>query len=320
MQYPRVVSRRRFLYSGVHAMSTLPLAYFSNSWLRIKPSREDRLSLHIFSKHLHFLDYRDMAKAAADLGFDGVELTVRKNGHVLPELVERDLPKAVEAIQNAGIQSQLMVTGITSVNATSRKVLKMAANLGIEYYRLGYYRYPEDLKMTEALEQFRDQMADLANLSARLGLKGTYQNHAGGAVGASIWEVWQLLEKSHRDVMGSQYDIRHAVVEGGASWRNGLRLISPRINTLVLKDFRWEQVNGEWKILNTPLGEGMVDFRAYFKLLKEYQINVPVSMHFEYDLDGAEHGERDLSKESRQKVYKAMLKDVEFAHRMWKEA
>ena len=45
------------------------------------------LKIHIFSKHLQFLIYKDMAEAAAEMGFDGIDLTVRPNGHVLPERV-----------------------------------------------------------------------------------------------------------------------------------------------------------------------------------------------------------------------------------------
>jgi hypothetical protein len=33
-----------------------------------------------------------MAKAATEIGFDGVDLTVRPKGHVLPDNVEKDLP------------------------------------------------------------------------------------------------------------------------------------------------------------------------------------------------------------------------------------
>ena len=44
-------------------------------------------------------DYNEMSKVVAEMGFDGVDLTVRPQGHVLPERVEADLPKAVEAIR-----------------------------------------------------------------------------------------------------------------------------------------------------------------------------------------------------------------------------
>jgi len=44
-----------------------------------------------------------------------------------------------------------------------------------------------------------------------------------------------------------------------------------------------------------PLGEGMVKFNKYFSLLKEYRVNVPASVHYEYPLGGAEHGATELT-------------------------
>jgi L-ribulose-5-phosphate 3-epimerase len=313
-------SRRAFMVNNLSFLGLLPLMPKSGLLPNLLETEPVTLQTHVFSKHLQFLDYKDMAAAAVDIGFDGVELTVRKKGHVLPENVEVDLPKAVSAIRKAGLLSKMMVTGITSVSEQSSKVLKTASDHSIQYYRLGYYKYPKDQDMIASIDVFKNQMSDLAFLNTQLGIQGGYQNHAGSGVGASMWEVWQILEKSHLQAMGSQYDIRHAIVEGGASWKNGLRLIHPRINAIVLKDFRWEKKAGKWRILNTPLGEGMVDFPAYFKLLKEYKINVPVSIHYEYDLDGAEHGDRDISSSSRRKVYKAMKKDLTFVHNTWKEA
>ncbi|MDX2445258.1 MAG: hypothetical protein QNK30_15795, partial [Bacteroidales bacterium] len=111
-------------------------------------------------------------------------------------------------------------------------------------------------------------------------------------------------------------DIRHAVVEGGLSWENGLRLIHPNIKTIVLKDFKWGKLNGKWKAINTPIGEGMVDFKKYFRLLKEYQINVPISLHLEYPLGGAEKGANTLSVDKKI-VFQAMKKDLATVHELW---
>ncbi|MBT5903398.1 MAG: sugar phosphate isomerase/epimerase, partial [Opitutaceae bacterium] len=60
---------------------------------------DHRRSVHIFSKHLQFLDYEAMAKQAAVLGFDGVDLTVRPKGHVEPADATRDLPRAAKALR-----------------------------------------------------------------------------------------------------------------------------------------------------------------------------------------------------------------------------
>ena len=60
-------------------------------------------NIHLFSKHLQWLDYEGMSKVAKEIGFDGLDLTVRRKGHVLPENVERDLPKAVAAMQKLSL-------------------------------------------------------------------------------------------------------------------------------------------------------------------------------------------------------------------------
>ena len=98
---------------------------------------ENRLKVHIFSKHLQFLNYQEMAEAAAEMGFDGIDLTVRPNGHVLPERVETDLPKAVEAMRKLDLVPSLMTTAVDDAdNSTDRKVLEVAAKLGFKYYRM----------------------------------------------------------------------------------------------------------------------------------------------------------------------------------------
>src|SRR5690606_32354100 len=101
---------------------------------------------------------------------------------------------------------------------------------------------------------------------------------------------WQLLQDADRAHFGVQYDIRHATVEGGLSWRRGLQLALPHIKTLVLKDFKWVEREGRNQLVNTPIGEGTVDFLSYFRLLKENNVNVPVSLHLEYELGGAQSG------------------------------
>jgi hypothetical protein len=66
-------------------------------------------------------------------------------------------------------------------------------------------------------------------LNKKLNLIGCYQNHAGINVGASYWEINKILETVNPHYFGTQYDIRHAMVEGGNSWVNGFKLLYPNI-------------------------------------------------------------------------------------------
>ncbi|MEO0527484.1 MAG: sugar phosphate isomerase/epimerase, partial [Bacteroidota bacterium] len=107
--------------------------------------------------------------------------------------------------------------------------------------------------------------------------------------------------------------------EGGQSWELGLRLISPYIRSIVIKDFKWGKINGIWKPVNVPLGKGVVDFSRYFSLLKKYRINVPISLHLEYDLGGAEHGNKKISM-AMEEVFRHMKNDLTFLRETWRQA
>lgn len=283
------------------------------------PSKNE-LDINIFSKHLQFLEYEAVGAKAAEIGFSGVDLTVRPKGHVLPETVEKVLPKAIEAIERGGSSCKMMTTAVDdSKDTIDRSVLQTASQLGIKYYRANYFRYEDDVSMLDTLERCKNQVADLSLLNKQLDLVGCYQNHSGLMIGASVWELKKLVESADPNHFGLQYDIRHATVEGGMSWKNGLRLVQENIKTIALKDFRWELLKGKWKTVNTPIGEGMVDFTTYFGLLKKYKINVPVSLHFEYPLGGADHGKSILTVDENV-VFDAMKRDLMKVRELWDEA
>ena len=281
---------------------------------------EDPLKIHIFSKHLQFLNYQDMAEAAAEMGFDGIDVTVRPNGHVLPERVDTDLPKVAEALKKVKFSPLLMTTAVDDASdPIDKQVLETAAKLGFKFYRMNYFNYSHDKTMLASMADFQQKMKDLSLLNKKLGLIGCYQNHSGKLAGSSIWELWEMLREADKEYMGLEYDIRHAVVEGAQSWENGLRLVESQIKTITAKDFKWVEENGRSVIKETPVGEGMVDFKTYFKLLKQYKINVPVTLHLEYPLGGAENGAKEITCD-KQVVFNAMKKDLQKVRDLWQQA
>ena len=317
----RSASRRSFIRSTALAVASLSLLRNARGQNEAANTPAGPLPrFHIFSKHLHFLDYTAMSETAARIGFDGVDLTVRPEGHVLPENAARDLPLAVAAIRAAGLSAEMMTTAIDDASDhVDLGVLRAAADCGLLHYRMNWLSYAGETTQPEQLAAGAQRLAQLASVNRELGLVGCYQNHAGKLIGASLWEVWQLLQSAEPAHFGVQYDIRHATVEGALSWPNGLSLVLPRIKTIVLKDFKWIYAEGRNQIVNTPLGEGAVDFKSYFRFLKANAVNVPVSLHLEYDLGGAQWGQRQLTI-PQEAVFEAMAKDLATAKRLWTEA
>lgn len=276
--------------------------------------------VHIFSKHLQFLDYIDMADAAAQMGFAGVDLTVRPDGHIKPERATTDLPKAVAAIKKAGLRAILMTTVVGDANdPVSVQVLNTAAQQGIRLYRTKWYQYNPAQSIPDELIRYQAQLRALGELNQSLGLTGCYQNHSGTLVGATVWEIWEMLKTTNPAHMGVQYDIRHAMVEGGESWPNGLRLLLPAIKALTIKDFIWTQKNGKWVVQDVPLGEGMVDFKHYFRSLKNSGLQVPITLHIEYPAGGAEHGATRLTIPQNE-LFTAIKRDLNRLRTLWQEA
>ncbi len=316
----KVISRRSFTKLSTKAVASIPLMGLGNTLYPTAPKLKNEIEVSIFSKHLQFLDYSGMASAAVEIGFDGLDLTVRPKGHVLPERVADDLPKAVESIKKYGMKPKMMTTNVWDIkDLTNKMVLETASKLGFTFYRTGWLSYPEDRTISQSQAIYVQQAKDLGQLNQDLGLIGCYQNHAGNHVGAPIWDLEPILKGTNSEHMGCQYDIRHAVVEGGQSWELGFRLISPYIRSIVIKDFVWGKNNGVWKPVNVPLGQGVIDFPYYFSLLKKYGINVPISLHLEYDLGGAEHGNRKITI-SKEEIFKRMKNDLKFLRETWRQA
>lgn len=304
-------SRRNFIKTSAIGLTGIGLAGQSMAGEILGLSAKH--PIHIFTKCLQFLNYNELAEVIANEGFAGADLAVRPGGQVLPENVKTDLPKVMKALRNKGIGSNMIVTAINNAeDPLTRDILKTMADEGIKYYRMGYLNYDSKKSVPENLDELRKTFEKLEKINREFGVCGDYQNHSGTRVGGPVWDLYHLLKDCNPEFIGVQYDIRHAMVEGGVSWPVGMKLLAPWIHTTDIKDFIWEKdEDGKWKIKNVPLGEGMVDFEKYFTMYKSFNIQAPVSIHYEYDLGGAEHGNSD-PKMSRSEIYSWLKKDITF--------
>ena len=312
-------SRRAFLKTAA-AIAAIPLAAQSQTEApptppAAKPKQATKIC--VFSKHLQWLDYEQMARTAREIGFDGIDLTVRPGGHVEPQRVREDLPRAFHAAKVEGLDVPTITTAITDPrDKLTESILATASQAGIRFYRMGYYEYQDSRGVEQTLDEARPMLRDLVEMNKQYKIVGTYQNHSGPRyVGACVWDLHYLLRDLDPRWIGSQFDIRHATVEGGTVWPVHFRLMSKYINMLVAKDFRWAQVKGTWQAQNCPLGEGMVDFPRFFKMARQAGVTDLMCLHLEYPLGGAESGARKLTGD-KQQVIDAMRKDLQFLRKL----
>ena len=99
----------------------------------------------VFTKPLQKLGWAELGRAIGRTNLRHADLTVRPEGHVLPERVREDLPRAVEALAGEGVSIAMITTELTSASdSAARPILAEAARFKIPYYKLGYWRYRKD--------------------------------------------------------------------------------------------------------------------------------------------------------------------------------
>jgi sugar phosphate isomerase/epimerase len=262
----------------------------------------------VFSKHLQWLDIPAMADAAKEVGFDAIDLTVRKGGHIEPERAMSELPRAAEEIRKRGLELGMITTAIQSVETPhAEAILRAAAAANVPFFRWGGLKYghgdPE-----RQIQVYRGSAKRLAKMAGDYGLCGIYHTHSGTReFGAAIWDIFEVVRNIDYKHLAINYDIGHATVEGGyGGWEISAKRCGPYLRGIAVKDFLWAKNDkGQWRPRWCPLGEGMVDLKSFFA---RHQAPV-IQLHFEYPMGGAEHGARVITW-SRDQVLEAMRRDL----------
>ena len=316
-QHRESLSRRGFLAGTAGAGLTAAFHTSASSRERTNESKKNP-PVVFFTKHMGWMGYNELADTMADIGFDGADLTVRPGGHVLPDNVERDLPKAVEAIRKAGLDVYMISTQIDDADdPIAVNTLKTASALGIRFYRIGAWRYDGKRGVLEQLNEYKPKLDALAELNAKYKMCAVYHNHSGPrCIGGPVWDLFEMIRHTDPAYIGSNFDIGHAVAEGASgAWETNTQLIAGRIRTASIKDIAFvNDPEKGWQREYPPVGQGMVDWAKALRMFKAIQFQGPFSMHFEYE----EHGATE--EEIRKKSLAAYRRDLNVFREKLREA
>ena len=270
------ISRREWIRNSIITASATALP---TSALLAADVKIPAVPVAFFEKPLQSLSSDELAKQLAEIGFDGVEATVRKGGRIEPEKAQDELPALVETLKKNGLQILVMASSIGRADQPhAEETLRTAAKLGVKRYRLSGFRYDLKKPILPQLDDLKLQLIDLAALNRELGLTAVYQNHAGGSnVGGQIWDLHYLMKELDPKEIAVAYDIRHAKVEGMSAWKVNFQLIRPWIQAVYVKDFVFKK----GRAVNVPMGEGLVGGKFY-QTLKQSNYFAPISLHVPY--------------------------------------
>jgi sugar phosphate isomerase/epimerase len=244
----------------------------------------------MFSKHLAPYSVPEMGKVVKGLGLDGVDLTVRPAGHVLPENVRTGLPAAVEALRKEGLSVPMITTGVTDAKEPhADAIFGTAAECGIKLLKLGYWPYRGFGTMSTLIADCQSKLNGIETLARHHGVKACIHIHSGNYATANAAVVATMLEGRDKEGVGAYVDPGHMTAEGSiAGWRQGLDLLAPWISLVAIKAMAWERgtdaATGDvvWRTRLVPLREGAVRWREVFAILKRIRYDGPLSFHSEY--------------------------------------
>ena len=263
------MNRRQFI--------TAATAVAATSSLLAKQKRKNTFC--VFTKPLQMLSYDDLADLIAELGFDGIEGTIRPGGQITPEQVPDELPKMMSALKKRGLEMTIMASGINNADdKLNVQQLQVAAKLGVKRYRMGYHKYDLKKPITGQMDELRPILKNLVTLNKELGLQAIYQNHSGSNyVGAPLWDLHELFKAHDPKHLAVGFDMSHATAEGTRAWPLHANLLRPRIGALYVKSFRWKDNKRD----NCSLDEGIVDKKYPAQLIKSGYTG-PINLHVEY--------------------------------------
>ena len=281
-----------------------------------------RGTLCLFSKPVPQLNWKELAESAKRAGFDGIDLTVRTEGHVLPERAEADLPKAVEAIRNVGLKVPMITTELLSADdTTARPIISTASKLHIPYLKPGYYHY-KMVNVVREVDEAGRRFRTLVDLAKDHGVQVGYHNHP-NYIGEAIWDSARFIEPLDPRWAGYYYDLCQATIEGGESgWRVSTNLVTPSLKMVAAKDFLWKQAAREqWRAVTCPMGQGMSRWKEFFQILAKTDFHGPVSYQHEYLIPGFSHESGiALSRDKVPTVMAAIKKNLDYIKSVVREA
>jgi sugar phosphate isomerase/epimerase len=256
----------------------------------------------MFSKMLQERSLEEVANYACELGFDGIDLTCRKGGHILSADIEHELPRAVAFFGEHGLSVPLITTGITSAREPwAAETFRTAGQCGIPYIKLGYWLFDKFGQARQTIDRMRCDLDELEALAAQNGVCAVVHLHCNHIVSSNPALLWMLL--MDRDVrhIAAYLDPGNMAVEGASyGWKLGMDLLAPYTRMVALKNFRFEQSAGrqcaEWKAKLCPLQDGIVPYPEMLELLDRINYTGYVSVHSE-----------DLSMTPEQRIAQARL-------------
>jgi sugar phosphate isomerase/epimerase len=243
----------------------------------------------LFTKLFRGMTLDEIAASANDLGFDGIDLLIRKGHQVEPDRPDQ-IAGAVQLLRAAGLSVPMATTDITDPALfPAEAIFAACADAGIKVIRLGYWKYDPAAGYRTILEGARRNLETLANLARGAGVTLALQLH-GKTIHSSGAQALALLQDHDPAVLGAYPDPGNQVVqEGREDWRFTFDALAPWIVCVGVKNGGWfpgalaESGQRHWTSDWLGLSEGMAPWDEILVHLETTGYDGLLSFHSHYE-------------------------------------
>lgn len=254
-----------------------------------------------YSKNLAKVPYAELGLIAAQIGYDGIDLTVMRGGHVDPAIANVDLVRAVETVRGAGVEVPMISTEITSqADGSAYAVLAIASRVDVKLFRMGFWPWGSTADMVRRIALIRNEVVNTIALGRQNDMVAMFPNRAGNFFGSNFWDAQTVIAGMDTRWIGYYFDPSQT-----QTWEPALKFALPQLKAVSVQDGTWQKSGDQWAFKPCALGEGMVDWERFFTILAQSRFMGPISVHCEYE---------------PQDSVGALAKDLEFVRARMKEA
>ncbi|MEI6520469.1 MAG: sugar phosphate isomerase/epimerase [bacterium] len=230
-------------------------------------------TLSIFPKFFNNLSLLELAGLIRDVGLDTTNLVVRGGFWVSPENIATELPVFMRSMAAEGLQVKFATTGYSARELVlNSDPLKIMADNGIEYFRMGYFSYDRDVH--GAITGARADLSELAAKCAAAGIRGVYQVHHGTLI-SNASAAYMVFNGLSSKSLGVELDPGNQCYEGWENINRSINLLGDYFCAMGIKDTIMKRdttkINTSskgWYREFVPLNEGVIDWYEIVRALK----------------------------------------------------
>ncbi|MEO2047891.1 MAG: TIM barrel protein [Pirellulales bacterium] len=282
-----ICNRRDF----VRSTTVAGLVAGCNTLQAVEAGPETTPRVCIYTEQFQSLPIAKVCEVFQHIGVDGLDLTVRPGGHIEPKNARAELPAAVKAARDHGLDIMMLTTGINAPNKTAEGVLAACQDSGIDRIKLGYFGVPSQSfgKLAKLMDEVRRKLVAVAELAAKYEVKPCIHIHSGDTMPSNGFMVYDLIRDMPTDRIGAYLDSHHMTVTGGAGgWRQAIDLLTPWISLVALKNSQWRPVERDntgqqrWRIEYCRLEDGIAPIADFVSTVEKVGYRGFYTLHTEY--------------------------------------